>query len=56
MGASPCPEGTSLADRLVAHPHHKPTFDIDERSLLVGASVFMQIAEDLLMAPPGAAP
>ena len=29
-------------------PHHCPHFDIDEKSLLIGSSIFLQIAEDLL--------
>ena len=32
----------------VAVSHHKPEFDIDERSLGVGASVLIQVVEDLL--------
>ncbi len=30
-------------------PHHCSHFDIDERALLVGSSVYLQIVEDLLM-------
>ena len=42
VGASP--EGRAVG----TVPHHKPDFDIHEDSLLVGASVFVQLVEDLL--------
>ena len=32
----------------VAVPHHRPDFDIDERCLGVGASVFVRLVLDLL--------
>ena len=31
-------------------PHHCSHFDIDERALLVGSSVYLQLAESLLIA------
>jgi len=30
-------------------PHHSPQFDIVEDSLVVGASVFLQLVEDLMV-------
>ncbi len=30
-------------------PHHCSHFDIDERALLVGSSVYLQLVDDLLM-------
>ena len=30
-------------------PHHCSHFDIDERALLVGSSVYFQLIDDLLM-------
>lgn len=30
------------------YPHHKPTFTIDERSLGIGASVFVHLVESIL--------
>ena len=30
-------------------PHHCSHFDIDEKSLLVGSSIFVQLIEDLLI-------
>jgi metal-dependent amidase/aminoacylase/carboxypeptidase family protein len=29
-------------------PHHKSVFDFDERAMLVGASVYVQLIRDLL--------
>lgn len=40
-----CPPGREP----LSIPHHCPHFDFDERALLVGASVFVQLAEDELM-------
>ena len=37
----------------VERPHHSPIFAIDEKSLLVGASVWMQLVEDLLITGQG---
>lgn len=31
------------------YPHHKPTFDIDERALDVGASILLSVVEELLV-------
>jgi len=41
VGSAPRPEEEEV-------PHHKSNFDIDERALLVGSSVFVQLIEDLL--------
>jgi amidohydrolase len=30
-------------------PHHCSHFDIDERALLIGSSVYLQLIDDLLM-------
>ena len=30
-------------------PHHCSNFDIDERALLVGSSVYLQLIDDLLL-------
>jgi len=42
VGAAPKTE--SVGNR----PHHNPTFTVDEDSMLVGASVFVQLVENLL--------
>ena len=43
--------GSSPLDRdPLSVPHHCSHFDIDEGSLLIGSSVFVQLAEDLLIA------
>ena len=34
-------------------PHHRSDFDIDERALAVGASVFLRVAEHYLLRRPG---
>ena len=42
--------GSSPIDREpLSVPHHCSHFDIDERSLLIGSSVFVQLIEDLLI-------
>ena len=42
--------GSSPLDREpLSVPHHCSHFDIDERSLLIGSSVFVQLIEDLLI-------
>lgn len=33
----------------VMRPHHKSTFDVDERSLIISASLFVQLIDDLLI-------
>ncbi|KAI9020608.1 N-acyl-L-amino acid amidohydrolase [Hyaloraphidium curvatum] len=43
------------ADRLAAYPHHSPLFDFHEDAMAVGASVWMQLFEDLLVEPGKAA-
>ncbi|KAI9020548.1 N-acyl-L-amino acid amidohydrolase [Hyaloraphidium curvatum] len=35
--------------RLAAYPHHSPLFDFHEDALMIGASVWMQLFEDLLI-------
>ena len=42
--------GAALAGQPL-RPHHKSVFDFDEGAMLVGASVFVQIIHDLLVAP-----
>lgn len=47
--------GSAPTDREpMSVPHHCSHFDIDERALLVGASLYVQIALDALVASPGA--
>ena len=42
--------GSAPNDRdLLSVPHHCSHFDIDERALLVGSSVYLQLIDDLLM-------
>jgi len=41
VGSAPRPEVEEV-------PHHKSNFDLDERALLVGSSIFVQLIEDLL--------
>jgi amidohydrolase len=41
--------GASLPDGEL-RPHHRADFDFDERALAVGASVFVQLIEDMLVA------
>lgn len=45
VGASPDPT------RLHAFPHHSPAFDFGEGAMEVGASIWMQLFEDLLVSP-----
>ena len=40
------PEG----QKLLSVPHHCSHFDIDERALLIGSSVYLQLVDDLLIA------
>ena len=42
--------GAALAGQPL-RPHHKSVFDFDEDAMLVGASVFVQIIQDLLVTP-----
>jgi amidohydrolase len=39
----------SAPDTGKAYPHHKPTFDIDERAMDVGASILLSVVEELLI-------
>lgn len=41
VGSAPRPDVEEV-------PHHKSNFDIDERALLVGGSIWVQLIEDLL--------
>lgn len=36
--------------------NHRPDFDLDERCMIIGASVFVQLITDLLITPPAAPP
>ena len=35
-------------NNILSTPHHCPHFDIDERSLLIGASVYVNLIENIL--------
>jgi len=49
VGSSPCPQGTpDEAVELADYQHHSATFDIDERSLVIGAKVFMNLVMAVL--------
>ncbi|TPX33259.1 hypothetical protein SmJEL517_g03882 [Synchytrium microbalum] len=44
--------GCALPDGL-DRPHHSPIFAVDERSLMVGTSVWLQLVEDLMVSGQG---
>ena len=41
--------GSSPGSLPTEYPHHSPQFDISEDSLAVGASVFVQLVEDIMI-------
>ena len=46
--------GGNLADKsLDTTQHHSPTFDFDERAMLIGASIYVKLVRKLLSSDQG---